>query len=217
LLDTFNKKMPENIRSILTLTLICLLTAFLLTGVYILTRPRILEQKVKDEQAALSAVLPEAGSFEPVVRKGEIVYFQAYSAGGEKRTIGYAFVARAQGYSSVIETMAAMDTQGRITGIRILSQNETPGLGAKISEVLVNKTLWQAIKEFFTPGHGPLEFPAQPWFCGQFKGKMVEDLVVVKDTTEKNIQAITGATISSEALTDSVREKAKEILEYERR
>ena len=42
--------------------------------------------------------------------------------------------------------------------------------------------------------------------------KEIEDLIVIKTATEKNIQAITGATISSEALTDSVGEKAKEIL-----
>lgn len=198
--------MAENLRYILTLTVICLVTASLLTGVYLLTRPKILEQKAQAEKEALEEVIPEAGYFEPVLKDNQTIYFRAYSSSDKKKILGYAFNTEGQGYSSVIETMAGMDVEGKITGIKILEQNETPGLGAKINEVLAKKTLWQAIKELFTPREKPLEISSRPWFCAQFKGKRIENLTV---------QAITGATISSEALTDSVREKAKEILEYE--
>ena len=204
--------MHENLKYILTLSIICLVTASLLTGVYLLTRPKILEQKTRAEQEALKEVVPEAGYFEPVVKDNKVIYFRAYASSDKKKTLGYAFKTEGRGYSGVIETMAGMDTKGEITGIKILAQNETPGLGAKISEVLAKKTLWQVIKEFFTPGKKPAEISAQPWFCAQFKGKRIKDLTVVKTATEKNIQAITGATISSEALTDSVREAAGEIL-----
>jgi len=170
--------MSENIKYILTLTIICFITATLLTGVYLLTRPKILEQKAQEERQALKEVLPAAGYFEPVVRDGQKIYC-------------------------------------RITGIKILAQKETPGMGAKIEEVKVQKSLWQAIKELFTKEQRVQEIPDKPWFCAQFKGKKIGELIVVKTPTEKNIQAITGATISSEALTDSVREKAKEILQYE--
>ncbi|MBL7084921.1 MAG: FMN-binding protein [Candidatus Omnitrophica bacterium] len=222
--------MRENLRYILTLSIICLVMASLLTGIYLLTNPKILEQRTKAEQEALEEVMPEAGYFEPVKKDGEISYFRAYSSvdktpplkelGGsipvdKRKILGYAFRTEAQGYSSLIETMAGMDTKGKITGIKILAQNETPGLGAKVSEVKTKKTLWQAIKEFFSSEKEIPELPSQPWFCAQFKNKKIEDLVVVKGATEKNIQAITGATISSEALTNSVREKAKEILSYE--
>lgn len=208
--------MAENLRYILTLTVICLVTASLLTGVYLLTRPKILEQKAQAEKEALEEVIPEAGYFEPVLKDNQAIYFRAYSSSDKKKILGYAFKTEGQGYSSAIETMAGMDTEGKITGIKILEQNETPGLGAKISEVLAKKTLWQAIKEFFAPEKRLPEMPLKPWFCGQFKGKRIKDLIVVKDATKKNIQAITGATISSEALTNSVREKAKEISNYER-
>ncbi|MBU3933566.1 MAG: RnfABCDGE type electron transport complex subunit G [Candidatus Omnitrophica bacterium] len=204
--------MPENIKYILTLTIICFIIASLLTGVYLLTRPRILEQKAQEERQALKEVLPEAGYFEPVVRDGRKIYFRAYSSSDKKQILGYAFRAQAQGYSGLIETMAGMNIQGRITGIKILAQKETPGLGAKIEEVKVQKSLWQAIKELFTREQKAYEIPDKPWFCAQFKGKKISELIVVKTLTERNIQAITGATISSEALTDSVREKAKEIL-----
>ena len=212
--------MSENLRYILTLTIICLITASLLTGVYFLTRPKILEQKAKGQQQALEEVLPEAGYFEPVMQEDKIAYFRAYLSPDKEKMFGYAFRAEGKGYSGVIETMAGMDMQGRITGIKLLAQNETPGLGAKIGEVLAKKTLWQAIKEFFVNplprGKREEVRGDEPWFCAQFRGKKIGDLLVVKTPTQRNIQAITGATISSEALTDSVREKAKEILEYER-
>lgn len=208
--------MRENLRYILTLTIICFITATLLTGVYLLTRPKIVEQKAQEEKLALKEIFPEAGYFEPQVKDGKTPYFKVYLSGDKKKLLGYAFRAQGQGYSSDIETMAGVDTQGKITGIKILAQNETPGLGAKIAEVKAKKTLWQAIKEFFTKGQKAREIASEPWFCTQFKGKKIEDLIVVNAPTEKNIQAITGATISSEALTDSVREKAKEILKYER-
>ena len=208
--------MPENLRYILTLSLICLLTASLLTVIYLLTQPKILQQKAQEQAQALKEVLPQAEYFEPVSRDEKIVYFKAYLSSEKKKLVGYAFRAQAQGYSSVIETMAGMDPQGKITGIKILAQNETPGLGAKINEVLAKKTLWQAIKELWTHRHKPDEVPAEPWFCSQFKGKKVDDLIVVSNPTKKNIQAITGATISSQALTDSVREQARAILKYEK-
>ena len=204
--------MSENIKYILTLTIICLITASLLTGVYLLTRPRILEQKAKAEQQALKEVMPEAGYFEPVEKNDKIIYYRAYLSSAKKRPIGYAFKAEGQGYSGVIETMAGMDKTGKITGIKILAQDETPGLGAKISEVLVQKTLWQAIKELFAPRERTPQLPGQPWFCEQFKDKKIKDLIVVTTPSEKNIQAITGATTSSQALTNSVRERADEIL-----
>ncbi len=70
--------MRENLKYILILTLICLLTASLLTGVYLLTRPKILEQRDRAQEGALQAVLPEAGYFEPVMHQGEVSYFRAY-------------------------------------------------------------------------------------------------------------------------------------------
>jgi len=88
-------------------------------------------------------------------------------------------------------------------------------LGAKIDEIVVEKTLWQAIKELFVREKKAPDVSGQPWFCEQFKDKKIKDLIVVKAATKKNIQAITGATISSEALTNSIRKKAKGILNYE--
>ncbi|MFC1631040.1 RnfABCDGE type electron transport complex subunit G [Candidatus Omnitrophota bacterium] len=200
--------MTENVKHVLTLSIICLVTATLLTGVYVLTNPKIVEQKAQQASLALRQVMPEAGYFEPVSLNGEAGYFKAYASANKKKLLGYAFRAQAQGYSSVIETMAGIDRAGKITGIVVLAQNETPGLGARIEEVLVTQTLWQKIKEMFSSKQGPQPSTTQPWFCQQFVGQDIDDLTV---------DAISGATISSAALTDSVRQRAQQILEENER
>ncbi len=94
-------------------------------------------------------------------------------------TIGYAFSVTTTGYSSGLAIMVGIDTEGVITGVSIVDcSNETPGLGANA---------------------------AQPYFYEQFTGKSGE-LNVIKSGTpgESDIQALTGATITSNAVTDAV-------------
>jgi hypothetical protein len=53
---------------------------------------------------------------------------------------------------------------------------------------------------------GELRMRNTPWFLQQFIGKRVGNLLVRADETDEYVQAITGATISSVAVTESVRE-----------
>lgn len=168
--------MKEMVRYGLTLALISILAAGLLSGVNSLTKGRILAQAQDEEQASLKAVLPNAEHFEPVKKREYILYYKASDENG--RFIGVAFKADADGYSSTIETMVGMLKDGTITTIKVLSQNETPGLGTRVSE---------------------------PSFTGQFSNKDIQGL--------NEVQAITGATISSAAVIDSVKEKTVEIQE----
>ena len=80
------------------------------------------------------------------------------------------------GYSSIINALVGVDLNNKITGIGIISQQETPGLGSNIE------------KESF---------------LSQFIGKGIEDLNIKKDGGK--IDAVTGATISSRAITSGVR------------
>jgi electron transport complex protein RnfG len=97
--------------------------------------------------------------------------------------IGYAFIAEGRGYSSTIQTMVGMYQNGTISRIYVISQTETPGLGTRIAE---------------------------PDFTNQFSGKPTEDIRLRKDGGL--IDAITGATISSRAITEIVRTRAEEVL-----
>lgn len=168
--------MKEMLRYGFILALICIVASGLLAGVNYLTKPRIIAQAQAEEQNSLKEVLPEAVRFESVKSAQDILYYKAYNK--EDKLLGIAFKASTKGYSSIIETMVGMTKDGTINAIKVLSQNETPGLGAGITEVS---------------------------FTGQFANKNIQDL--------SGVQAITGATISSKAVIDSVKNKAGEIRE----
>ena len=164
--------MKEMVRYGLVLAIICIVAAGLLAGVNSLTKDKILQQAQAEEEASLKEVMPAGSSFEAIKSGSEILYYKAYDK--SKNFIGIAFKASGKGYSSIIETMVGMLKDGTITAIKVLSQNETPGLGSRVSE---------------------------PGFTSQFTGK--------KDLSE--VEAITGASISSKAVLDSVKKKAEEI------
>lgn len=160
----------------LTLFLICAISAFLLALVNKITKPKIIAQAKADENLSLKSVMSEAYSFEEFKKGSEVLYYKALDKNNE--LIGYCFKVSKYGYSSDIITMVGIDKDSRITGIEILSQNETPGLGAKI----IDKS-----------------------FGERFKGKPANSLA--------EVDAITGATISSRAVISSIGEKAKFLLE----
>lgn len=166
--------MRETIKYGIILSLICAVASGLLAGVNSLTKSRILAQTKQEEEASLREVITEAQHFEPVKTGEDIIYYKAYNKDG--KFMGVAFKASGKGYSSTIETMVGMLKDGTITAIKILSQNETPGLGARIAE---------------------------SGFREQFRDKNTQDLT--------EVQAITGATISSKAVIDSVKSKTDQI------
>ncbi len=97
------------------------------------------------------------------------------------KLIGYTFVAEKEGFKGPIEIVGGVDLNYKVTAIMVIKHTETPGLGAKIA----------------TPG-----------FQGQFSGVSVEELNL---SPEGKIDAVTGATISSQAVVDAIREKVTEI------
>lgn len=185
-----------------------LVAATILASVYSITRSRIaLEQKLIEEDA-LKQVMPETVGerLEPVAQDELIQYWKAYK-GNSAEPAGYVFIAKKYGYSSVVEAMVGMKKDGTITGVRVLSQNETPGLGAKIVEVLSERTIFTALKELFLKEKHKEE-PLLPHFTEQFKNRNISDI----ELSKTGVHAITGATISSKAVVDSIKSKAMEIL-----
>ena len=205
--------MGQAVKFALIMMLVGLVAAILLVGVRLFTQPRIEVHQRMEKQEALSVVLPEAEAFEAVQKEGRIIYHRGYASPRKEKVVGYAFLASGRGFSSVIRTLVGMSPDGKITGIKILCQRETPGLGARIEEIKTKKTLASTVISFFRRETLIEEEELRPWFQEQFSGKELKNLQVVREEeVGDKIQAITGATISSEAVTDSVREKAKEIL-----
>jgi electron transport complex protein RnfG len=171
------------LRLALNLALLCLFIGIALGLVNSLTKDRIEAQEREARERAMRTVMKpvikkaEEVRFEPLGKSGEI--FQVYDK--ERNLLGWVVRTKSSGYSSIIEISYGVNRNNRITGMQILSQNETAGLGTKI---------------------------AAPWFYGQFQGKGIEDLTVKRFAArgKNHIAAITGATISSEAVTRGIRE-----------
>lgn len=168
--------MKEIIRYGLTLSLICALSGAALAAANLVTRSRIIAQAQAEEDAGLKEIFPQAARFEAIKKQGQLSYYKAYNADGS--LAGVVFKAEQKGYSSQIQTLAGMNADGVISAIKVISQNETPGLGAQVST---------------------------DSFQAQFKSKNIADL--------DQVQAISGATISSRAVIESVKKKAQEIKE----
>ncbi|MDD2688848.1 MAG: FMN-binding protein [Candidatus Omnitrophica bacterium] len=164
--------MKEMVRYGFILALICTIASGLLATVNSFTKSKIIAQAQAEEEASLKEVVAQGERFEAIKSQAGTIYYRVYDK--EAKFIGVAFKASGKGYSSIIETMVGMLKDGTITTIKILSQNETPGLGANV---------------------------AGRDFTGQFTNK--------KDLTK--VQAITGATISSRAVIEMVKNKAEEI------
>ena len=117
------------------LLIVNLAAASILAATYNMTKSKIEEQARLAQELALKQVMPEeiADRLEPVEKDGAVQYWKTFK-GNSSRLNGYIFIARKYGYSSVIETMVGMKKDGLITGLSVISQNETPGLGIKITE-----------------------------------------------------------------------------------
>jgi RnfABCDGE-type electron transport complex G subunit len=159
---------------------------------------------------ALEAVFPEGVEIE--AEEGESPLPAKYwIATKDGEMVGYAFQASARGYSSTIEVMVGVAPDGEILGLTVLSQNETPGLGTRVAEVVSDKYLWN--------GLGAPKGDEKPWFTEQFEGLNVTEDIEISKTREWHkagaqereqlkeenaITAITGATISTEAVTSAI-------------
>lgn len=95
------------------------------------TSPIIAKMKAEKEMAARNLVMPSAKNFDE--SKNVLVdgmnFIPAFS--GEEK-VGYVVAIVGAGYGGKINMMLGVDMEGKITGINIISAQETPGLGDKI-------------------------------------------------------------------------------------
>ena len=105
------------------LTAVCLLVTLAVAGVNGLTRDAIAKSEAAAAQASMAALIPGA-DFTPVKAAGESQ--EIYRAGDK----GFVFVSAATGYGGDVKVMTALDGEGAVLGVVVLScDDETPGLG----------------------------------------------------------------------------------------
>ena len=162
------------LRLTLTLFLITAVVAACLAAVNGVTKPRIEATKAAKTQQAIEAVLPGGG--DEITGYTDETGLVSKVYGSEA---GYAVEVAPNGFGGPITMMVGVSADGQVLGISIVSQTETAGLGA----VAAAKT------------------SAGESFRGQYAGK-TGSLAVTKDGGD--IDAITGATITSRAVTTGV-------------
>ncbi|MBN1291600.1 MAG: RnfABCDGE type electron transport complex subunit G, partial [Candidatus Latescibacteria bacterium] len=184
--------MRDVIKLAVVLMVFNLVAGSLLAYVYIKTKPVIEARKLAGAGDSTGEVLPDMKSLEPHGEGTEFQYWIGYSDAGKKNPAGYALISRQKGYSSMLEIMIGVDIDGVIQGVKVLFQQETPGLGDKIEEIKAGES--------------------DPWFTRQFIGtSALENLSVTKDGG--TIDAISGATISSRAVCAAITNGIKQLIE----
>ena len=165
-----------------TLTAIALVVAALLGLVNSVTHERIEEFNFAATRAALDQVTPEGSDYDPVELTEDMIA-AAKEQGGTLTemyavsTGGYACKVVASGSQGNIEMIVGVDDDGAITGISVVENAETKGIGSKVMDNLPNAAGVPVLDQFIgLTGAG--------------------DLVV-----GKNITAITGATVSTRGIT----------------
>ena len=161
----------------LCLFIICLVITFAVAGTRSVFKDRIAKQEWAQTQSVMSQLI-KADDFQEVKVSGGNQGYQAVNASGE--TLGYLFVTKAYGYGSDVSVMSAVK-DGKVVGVNVLdASNETPGLGQNVTKKA---------------------------FVDQFAG-IDDSLEVVKNdpASENQVEAVTGATKSSNAVAASVKE-----------
>ena len=165
---------------VLVLFCITLVSAACVGLVNMITVDPIAKAKEAAEKAALAQVLPAFDATEMSEHEADELVIVAYKATKDGEVVGYAVkTATKNGFSGMVKMMVGFDTKGTILNVNVLEQNETPGLGAKMTEE-----------------GNPL--------LASVQGK---DAAKVNFTVKKDggdIDALTAATISSRAYADAV-------------
>lgn len=172
-----NNKVFAFLKPIIVLTVIAAVMAALLGGTNLLTKDKIQKLEADTEKAAIEKVIKADDYKKSTITYNdtEYTYFKAFDG---KDLAGYAFTLSANGYGGAVKCVIGLDMSGKVTAVEITDvSNETPGLGQN------------ADKADFT---------------NRFKDKSSELSVVKSDANENEVQAVTGATITSNAVTKSV-------------
>lgn len=131
--DDEKKKSKESsplyfFKIILVLTVICVGIALLLAVVNNMTKDIIAENAVREKQEAILAVFPSGDEVKPYEADGEEIFLVLKN--GE--IIGYCVNATGNGYGGEVDMMIGLDAGGAVSGLKVISMSETPGVGSKI-------------------------------------------------------------------------------------
>jgi electron transport complex protein RnfG len=181
--------MKKILQIILVLTFTASISGFVLSSVNNWAKPFIEENRIKAISQAIFQVQSEGMRYEKLNLE-EMDVFEVFDE--NDNSLGYAVVHQGNGFQGIIKLIFGINKElNRIKAIEVLEQVETPGLGSLITE---------------------------DNFKNRFKNLNVQPLIqVVKDrkpSHNNEVQAITGATISSKAVVRIVNEAVEKLKKF---
>jgi electron transport complex protein RnfG len=165
-------------------TAACIMLAFVYEG----TKTIIDQRQEAELIAAEKEIFPDADSFEEIKNISSpdpaVTILISHAALKNGEIIGAVLELSRASYSGPIMTMVGVNTDGFITGVKIMAHSDTPGFGANA-----------ASKKYFVDHNNGITF------YGQFAGKHITHPFRVKD----DVISITASTITSNAVSSSVK------------
>lgn len=122
--------MREVLKLSITLAVVGLVSAALLTGVNNVTAPIIAERQEAEYREALELYFPGFANFES--QQIEDDYFDLIFDSSDQ-LIGVMSTIEQQGYDGTITYNLALDGEGKVVGMLVISHSETPGIGDVIT------------------------------------------------------------------------------------
>ncbi len=178
------KKISSLRNMVFSLFVITLAASAALGYIYELTKTPIAEMNLKKKLQAIKDVVPDFNN-NPSADMYKIPTYdgtdslECYPAKKDKELVGTAIKTYTKnGFGGLVWLMVGFKADGTINDISILEQNETPGLGTKMTT---------------------------PEFKNQFNGKNPEQYKLSVKKDGGDVDAITAATISSRAFCDAVK------------
>lgn len=171
------KEKIEIVKTGAILFLITAVSAGLLAAVNAKTAPVIVQNEIVKQENARRSVLPEADGFEECIipeEKKDKTVSAVYKATNDS---GYVVTVSPVGYGGEISMAVGISSNGKVSGVNIISNSETAGLGAKCTD--------------------------ESWLK-QFSGKSDNITVAKTGAKDNQINAISSATITSKAVTAGV-------------
>jgi electron transport complex protein RnfG len=180
---------PSALRLVLTLTIAGLISGLAIVGIYEATLPTITANKARELREAVFKVLPGVSNMQKMIyQDGKLLPTKAEKLDSpiiyagyddEGRFIGYALPGAGPGFQDTIRVLYGyLPAKRMVVGMEVLESRETPGLGDKIYKDMA------FVANF-------LKLAVEPEIVTVKKGKK---------SAPNEVEAITGATISSKAI-----------------
>ena len=172
--------MPESLRKLYPLFF---LTLVVLVAVTLLSFTNSITSPIVERRLQEQVVAQMGEIFPAIVEfeyNEEIDIYTLFADEAKTQKLGYAFMASGTGYSGDINILVGLEDAETVKGISILSQTESPGIGSRIT--------------------------TDEKFLNQFIGLPLSGASLTQDGGQ--VDGLTGATISSRAVVDIVRQTA---------